>query len=222
MSIPKTLPAPRRNQTDAGHATRFDDLVAADFVLAAAGDFTGGAAEDLFTLSSHGLVDGDILYCVGQTAKGTVTGGIGTRAVVNQLDANTFQLTTDGSTVIENTADGTAHFLKGNGGVPQRVADAIAARIILAGNDTTGGTVEDMMFLQTGGAAVEDGDTIKLLYKSAAGVAAVAADATTYVKSPVNTISATAVTSYCQTSATAGGSVADTTADGTLVWIKTS
>lgn len=220
MSVPKTLPAPRRNQTDAGQATRFDDLVAADFILAAVGDYTGGAAEDLFTLASHGLVDGDVIYCVAQTAKGTVTGGVGLRAVVNELSSSTFQLTTDGSTVIENSADGTAFFLKGNG-VPQRVADAIAARIYLVGNDTTGGTVEDMQSSQ-GMAQLEDGDTMKLLYKSAAGVANVAADASVYVKSPVSTISATGQTGYWQTAATSGGSVLDTTADGTALWLKTS
>lgn len=221
MSIPKTLPAPRRNQTDAGAATRFDDLVAADFVLAAVGDYTGGAAEDIFTLASHGLSTGDVIYCVGQTAKGVVTGGVATRFVALVDSSSVFRLTSDGTTVVENSADGTAHFLRGNG-VPQRVADAICYRIIMGGNDTTGGTVEDMNFVQSGAALLEDGDTIKLLYKSAGGAAAVAADASAYVKSPVNTISATAVTSYFQTAATSGGSVLDTTADGTNVWIKTS
>lgn len=220
MSIPRTLPAPRRNQTDAGAATRFDDLVAADFILAAVGDYTGGAAEDLFTLAAHGLVDGDIVYCVAQTVQGVVTGGVGQRAIVNELSSSTFQLTSDGSTVIENTADGTAFFLKGNG-VPQRVADAIAKRIILAGNDTTGGTVEDMLSSQNIHDLV-DGDTIKLLYKSAAGAAYVAADASAYVKAPVTTLSATAVSSYMQTAATSGGSVLDTTADGITLWLKTS
>lgn len=219
MTVPKTLPAPRRNQTDAGIASRFDDIVAADIIVAA-GDYTGGAAEDLFTLSSHGLVDGDILYVLGQTVVGTVALGNGSRHIVNQLDANTFQLTSDGSTVNENAADGTAYFLKGNG-VPQRVADAVRAKIIVGGNDTTGGTVEDMNFCQSLCGAI-DGDLIKLLYKSASGVAAVAADATAYVKSPVNTISATAVTSYFQTAATAGGSVLDTTADGTNLWLLVS
>lgn len=220
MSVPKTLPAPRRNQTDAGGNGRYDELVAADFVLAAVGDYTGGAAEDLFTLASHGLVDGDILYCVAQTAKGTVTGGVGTRFIVNELSSSTFQLTSDGSTVVENSADGTAYFLKGNG-VPQRVADDICRRIIVAGNDFTGGTVEDMNFA-SGVGNLEDGDAIKLLKLGAAGSAAVAADATAYVKSPVATISATAQTGYFQTALTAGGSVADTTADGINLWLKTS
>lgn len=220
MSIPKTLPAPRRNMTNAGMASRFDDLVAADFVLKAVGDFTGGASEDLFTLASHGLSDNDVVYCVGMSAKGVVNGGIGLRAIANVLSSSTFQLTTNGTTVIENSADGDAYFLRGNA-VPQRVADAIAARIIVAGNDTTGGTVEDMTSAQSLRDCIE-GDTLKLLYKSAAGVAAVAVDASVYVKSPVNTVSATAVSSYFQTSATSGGAVLDTTADGTCLWIKTS
>jgi hypothetical protein len=219
MTVPKTLPAPRRNQTDAGAAARFDDITSSDIIVAA-GDFTGGAAEDLFTLTAHGLVDGDILYCLGQSAVGTVSLGNRSRHVVNQLTADTFQLTSDGTTVNENAADGTAYFLKGNG-VPQRVADAIVGRIIVGGNDTTGGTVEDMNFAQSLCGAI-DGDTIKLLYKSAAGAAQPAVDASVYVKSPVNTISATAVTSYFQTSATAGGSVLDTTADGTNLWLLTS
>lgn len=219
MTVPKSEPAPRRNRTDAGEASRYSAVAAADIIVAA-GDFTGGAAEDLFTLSSHGLVDGDVLFCVGQTAIGTVTGGVGTRAVVNQLDANTFQLTTDGTTVIENTADGTGIFIKGTN-VPQRVIDGIAQRIIVGGNDTTGGTVEDMVTGQNV-AGLYDGDTLKLLYKSAAGAAAVAADATAYVKTPVVTTSATGTTNYFQTSLTSGGAVADTTADGIVVWLRTS
>jgi hypothetical protein len=219
MTVPKTLPAPRRNMTEAGGATHYDQIAAADIIVAA-GDFTGGASEDLFTLASHGLSDGDVLYCIGQTAMGTVLAGVGRRCVVNALDANTFQLTTDGSTVIENTADGTAVFLKGTG-VPQRVADDVMHRILVAGNDTTGGTVEDMVS-STNLGGLQDGDTLKLLYKSAAGAAAVAADATVYVKSPVATVAATGVTGYFQTSLTSGGAVADTTADGILVFLRTS
>jgi hypothetical protein len=219
MSVPKTLPAPRRNLTDAGLATRYDDVASTDIIVAA-GDFTGGAAEDLFTLTSHGLVDGDILYSIGQSAMGTITGGCGVRFVVNALDANTFQLTSDGSTVVENTADGTGFFLKGNN-VPQRVADAILGRIIIAGNDTTGGTVEDMVTAQNVHDLI-DGDQLKLLYKSAAGAATQAVDTTIFVKSPVVTTAATATTGYFQTAATSGGSVQDTTADGLLVWLRVS
>ena len=219
MTVPKTLPAPRRNQTSAGAASRYSSIASTDIIVAA-GDFTGGASEDLFTLADHGLSDGDILYTLGQSAIGTVLGGPRARYIVNVLSSSTFQLTLDGSTAVENTADGTAYFLKGNG-VPQRVADDVVSRIIVGGNDFTGGTVEDMNFANTLNGAV-DNDTIKLLYKSAAGVANPTADATVYVKSPVNTVSATAVTSYFQTAATSGGAVLDTTADGTNLWLLTS
>lgn len=219
MTVPKTLPAPRKNQTDAGSASRYSAIAAADIIVAL-GDFTGGASEDMFTLTAHGLSDGDILYCLGQTAVGVVALGNGSRSIVKTASSSVFQLTSDGTTVLDQTADGTAYFLKGNA-IPQRVADAISRRIIVGGNDFTGGTVEDMNFCQSLQGAI-DGDTIKLLYKSAAGVAAVAADASAYVKSPVNTISATAVTSYFQTSATSGGAVLDTTADGTNLWLLTS
>jgi hypothetical protein len=219
MTVPKTLPAPRRNQTDAGEASRYSAIASTDIVVAT-GDFTGGASEQLFTSSSHGLSDGDIVYCLGQSQMGVVLGGNGTRAIVDAVDANTFHLTTDGTTSLANTADGTAYLLKGNG-IPQRVVDGIVARIIVGGNDTTGGTVEDMQFMQQNRDVV-DGDTMKLLYKSAAGAAAVAVDASVFVKSPVVTTSATATTSYCQTSATSGGAVLDTTADGTNLWLKTS
>lgn len=219
MTVPKTLPAPRRNLIDSGMATRFDDIASTD-VLVLVGDFTGGASEDIFTLASHGLLSGDVVIVAGQSAQGVVSAGIGTRAVALVLSSSTLQLTTDGSTIIENTADGTAYVLKANG-VRQSAADAIVNRIIVAGNDTTGGTVEDMVTAQSFCGAV-DGDTLKLLYKSAAGAAAVAVDASVYVKSPVQTTSATSTTNYFQTSATSGGAVLDTTADGTLLWIKTS
>lgn len=81
-------------------------------LLFAAGDFTGGASEDLFTLASHGLVDGDVVRLVYESAAGVVTGAVGDDFIVNQLSSSTFQLTSDGSTVIENTADGNAGFIK--------------------------------------------------------------------------------------------------------------
>lgn len=220
MTVPSTLPAPRRNLTDSGLAGRFDDLASAD-ILVCTGDFTGGAAEDLFTLSSHGLLSGDTVAVLGQSAKGVVTGGVALRAVAKVASSSTFQLTTDGSTVIENSADGTAYIVKIDPRMSQRAIDALAARMVVAGNDTTGGTVEDMVSA-SGVDDLEDGDTLKLLYKSAAGAAAVAVDASVYVKSPVNTVSATGSTGYFQTAATSGGAVLDTTSDGTLLWIKTS
>src|SRR5678816_3483494 len=97
----------------------------------------------MFTLTSHGLSSGDVLYYVDSATQGVATGGPGTRFVALVIDANIFQLTSDGTTVVTNTADGTGVFLKGSA-VPQRVADAISARIICAQGDTTGGTVEDM------------------------------------------------------------------------------
>lgn len=214
MSVPKTLPAPRRNLTAAGTITRFDEVASTDIIVAV-GDFTGGASEDLFTLTAHGLVDGDVLYVMAQSAQGGVTGGPGTRCVVNELSSSTFQLTSDGSTTIENTADATVTFLKGNA-VPQRVADAIRPLIIVAQNDFTGGTVEDMM-VPYAGTDIGEADSIKLLFESAAGVHGTV-DTTYFVKAPV----AAATAFYFQTSATAGGAVLDTTADGTAVFLKTS
>jgi hypothetical protein len=158
---------------------------------------------------------------LGQSAQGVVSSGAATRAIAKVLSSSTLQLTTDGTTIIENTADGTAYVVKIDPRMKQSAIDALEARIIVAGNDTTGGTVEDMTSCQNMRSCIE-GDTLKLLYKSAAGAAAVAVDASVFVKSPVNTVSSTAVTSYLQTSATSGGAVLDTTADGTLLWIKTS
>jgi len=215
MTVPTTLPAPRRNLTQAGLMSRYSGVASTDIIVAAA-DYTGGTPEDKFTLSTHGLVDGDVLYVVSQSAQGGVTGGPGTRGVVLRTDANVFQLTTDGSTVIENTADATVVFLKGTG-VPQRVADAIRSLIIVALNDFTAGTVEDMLVPYLG-TDIGEADAIKLLYKSAAGVANSAVDVTSYVKAPV----AAATAFYFQTAATAGGNVLDTTADGTAVFLKTS
>lgn len=215
MTVPKTEPAPRRNRTSAGAISRYSGVASSD-VIVAVGDFTGGASEDLFTLTAHGLVDGDVLYVVAQSAQGAVTGGPGTRCVVDEKSSSTFQLTTDGTTIIENTADGTVTFLKGNA-IPQRAADAIRGLMIVGLNDTTGGTVEDMFVPYSGNNDIAEADTIKLLFKSAAGVAGTL-DATVYVKAPV----AAATAYYFQTAATAGGSVVDTTADGTAVWLKTS
>lgn len=220
MTVPSTLPAPRRNLSDAGLASRFDDLASTD-ILVFVGDYTGGSAEDIFTLASHGLTSGDVVAVIGQTQQGVVSSGEATRAVAKVASSSVIQLTTDGTTVIENTADGTAYIVKIDPRMSQRAIDALTARILVCGNDTTGGTVEDMTSAQNLRGCI-DGDTLKLLYKSASGVAAVAVDASVYVKSPVNTVSATAVSSYFQTAATAGGSVLDTTADGTCLWIKTS
>ena len=217
MTANLQLPAPLANLTAAGIRDSVSDITSSDIIVAA-GDYTGGAAEDLFTLSSHGLVSGDVLWVLWESAKGGVTGGEATRAIVKYLSSSTFQLTSDGTTIIENTADATVVFLKSRTTSSALVEFCIIPSILAGTNDTTGGTVEDMMtVLGTGLHGAIDGDTIKLLYKSAAGVAGTL-DATVYVKSPVQS----STVSYFQTSATAGGAVVDTTADGTFVFLKTS
>jgi hypothetical protein len=215
MTAPATLPAPRSNLTESGISTWVDDVASADLIFAA-GDFTGGAAEDLFTLTAHGLVDGDVLYPMWQSVIGGITGGELTRCVVEQLTADTFQCETDAGDTIENTADANVAFLKTRS--PQ-VAAMVQARIVAGSNDTTAGTVEDMVSVGGGLRGLQATDTLKLLYKSAAGAAAVAVDATVYCVAPIY---AAGTINYFQTSLTSGGAVADTTADGTVVFLKTS
>lgn len=96
-----TLPGPRNN------------LAAAILrPVVAAGDFSGnGDGEDLFTLVAHGLSDGDRLYLIYESAAGVVTGSTRATYIVKRINDDDFQLTTDGSTVVENSADGTAVFL---------------------------------------------------------------------------------------------------------------
>jgi hypothetical protein len=212
MAAPATLPAPRSNMSPSGLRGRADDLVAADIIVTSS-DFTGGAAEDMFTLTAHGLVDGDVVHCLWQSAMGGVTGGEGTRAIVNQLTADTFQLTTDGTTVIENSADATVVFVAGR--IPTAVVEqAIIPNTIVAAWDFTGGTVEDMGTPAQGTKGLYEADTLKLLYKSAAGVTAGTLNTTYYAKGVTAT--------YFQISATSGGAVIDSTADGTAVFLKTS
>lgn len=214
MAVPKTLPAPRKNMTLTGQNSRFSGVASTDIIVAL-GDYTGGATEAMFTLTAHGLVSGDILYFVDTATQGCVTGAPGTRFVVLKSTADVFVLTSDGTTVVTGTADGTAVFLKGNA-VPQRVADSIRSQIICAQGDTTGGTVEDM-FVPFAGWDIAEADTIKLLYKAAAGVAGTL-DATTYIRLPVRTVAST----YFNYAATAGGTAVATTTDGLAVWLKTS
>lgn len=212
MTAPKSLPRPASNRTAAGFADRAADLTSSDIIVAA-GDYTGGASEDLFTLTAHGLLSGDVLHVLWQSAMGGVTGGESTRAVAKVLSSSTFQLTSDGATVIENTADATVVFVKGQ--IPNAVVDnVIIPRIIVAAWDFTGGTVEDMGTPAQGTRGLYEADTLKLLYKSAAGVTAGTLDVTYYAKAPTVT--------YFQISATSGGAVIDSTADGTAVFLKTS
>lgn len=211
MTAPKSLPRPASNRTAAGFADRAADITSSDIIVAA-GDYTGGASEDLFTLSAHGLLSGDVLHVLWQSAMGGVTGGEGTRAVVKYVSSSTFQLTTDGTTVIENTADATVVFLKGQ--IPTAVVEnVVIPRVIVAAWDYTGGTVEDMGTPAQGTHGLYEADTLKLVYKSAAGVHGTL-NTTYYAKTPTVT--------YFQTSSTSGGGVLDTTADGTAVFIKTS
>jgi len=210
MTAPNTFPGPASNWTSAGFGDRVADLVAADIIVAV-GDFTGGASEDLFTLSTHGLVSGDILHVIWQSAMGAVLGGEGTRAVVSRLDANTFQLTTNGTTVIENTADGTVAFVKGD--IPTAVVEnLIIPRVIVATGDFTGGAAEDIFTPAQGTRGLVDADPIKLLYKSAAGTVLGAVDTTYYAK--------TATATTFLTSTSAGGATQENTADGTALFVK--
>jgi len=214
VTVPTTLSAPRRNLTSAGIISRVSGVASGDIIVAL-GDYTGGASTFMFTLTAHGLVDGDILYAVDQDTQGAILGGPGTRCVVKRATADVFQCTSDGSTVIENTADGTVVFLKGNN-IPQRVADAVRSYIICALGDTDAGAVADM-FVPFSGWDIAEADTIKLLYKAAAGVAGTL-DATTYIRLPVRTVA----TTYFNSAATAGGAAVATSADGLAVWLKTS
>lgn len=212
MAVPKALPSPARNVSGAGVHSLISTIVGADLIVAV-GDYTGGAEEDLFTLSSHGLKTGDTVHVLWQDAMGVVTGGEATRALVLVLSSSTFQLTTNGTTIIENSADGTVILLKGQ--VPTPVVElAVIPNLIVDDWDYTGGTVEDQGTPAQGMKGIVEGDRLKLLYKSAAGVTAGTVNTTYYAKAPTTT--------YHQISATNGGNVIDSTADGTAVFLKIS
>lgn len=212
--MPEQLPAPRTNLTATGMRDRATDVVTASTVKVAAGDYTGGAADDLFTLSSHGMKTGDVLHVLWQSAMGGVTGGVGTKCLVKKLSSSTFQVTDVDGTIIENSADATVMFLFGNNDTAL-VETAVLPNFLVVDWDYTGGTVEDMgSSATTGLAGLYEGDTMKLIYKSAAGVTAGTAGTTYYCKAPT--------VSYFQISATNGGAVIDSTADGTAAFLKTS
>ncbi len=214
MSVPTSLPYPRLNVSDAALASWASTVTSTDIIVAA-GDYTGGASEDLFTLASHGLIDGDMVHVLWQSAMGGVTGGVLTKAFVDYASSSTFHLCSDFllTTTIENTADATVVLLKGR--VSTAIVRQILPLILCVDWDYTGGTVEDMGTSGTTGlAGLYEGDTLKLLYKSAAGVTAGTAGTTYYAKAPT--------VSYFQIAATNGGSVIDSTADGTAVFLKTS
>ncbi len=209
-----SLPAPRSNLTATGMRDRATDVVSSSTLKVAAGDYTGGASEDLFTLSSHGLKTGDVLHVLWQSAMGGVTGGVGLKCLVKYVSSSTFHITDLAGTTIENTADATVHFLSGN--VDTSLVElAILPNYLVVDWDFTGGTVEDMgSSATTGLAGLYEADTLKLIYKSAAGVTAGTANTTYFAKAPT--------ISYFQISATSGGSVIDSTADGTAAFLKTS
>lgn len=209
-----SLPAPRTNLTAAGMRDRATDIVTGSTVKVAAGTYTGGASEDLFTLSSHGLKTGDVLHVLWQSAMGAVTGGVGLRCLAKVLSSSTFQVTTLAGVVIENTADGTVMFLKGNVDT-SLVESAVLPNFLVVDWDFTGGSPEDKgSSATTGLAGLYEGDTLKLIYKSASGVTAGTVGTTYYAKSPA--------VNYFQISATNGGAVIDSTADGTAAFLKTS
>lgn len=211
-----TLPGPRSNLTAAGIADRAKDIVGS--VIVATGDFTGGASEDLFTLSSHGLVNGQAVFLLHKSAVGVVTGKAGTRFFVKVLSANTFQLcsNTAASTIVENTADGTASFLVANPDAGAFVRLAVLPNLIAANGDFTGGATEDLFTpVALGTPPLEDTDTLVLVHKAAAGVVtSISAGTTVYAKS----VTATGF----ELAATSGGADIENSADGLAIFLKTS
>lgn len=215
MTAPATFPKPARNWDAAGFGDRAGDIASTDIIVAT-GDYTGGASEDLFTATSHGLIDGDMVHVLWQSVMGVVTGGEATKAFVKYASANTFQLCSDVAlaTVIENSADGTVVLLKGRVST-NVVENLVIPRTIVGTGDATGGAAEDIFTPAQGTKGVYEADTLKLVYKSAAGVVTgIAVDTTVYAKTPTVT--------YFQLAASAGGTVIDNSADGTAVFIKTS
>lgn len=90
-------------------------VAGAGATVIAAGDFTGGASEDLFTATAHGFEDDDVVALVAESAAGVVTGAVGDTFVIGDAAANTFRLYDSAGTLIENTADGTAVFARVSG-----------------------------------------------------------------------------------------------------------
>lgn len=217
MGAPTALPAPGVNRTKAGNLAIADNLTGTDLIVAT-GDYTGGASEDMFTLSSHGLITGDYVWLLYKSGAGVVTGTVGTGFRVKYLSANTFQITDLAKTVIENTADGTAVFLKGT----DRTSDAMVETLILpnlvvATGDYTGGAAEDIfnVSIDTGHRFLEADEPLMLLYKAAAGVlTGISAGTTVYAKSLTS--------AAFELAATAGGDDIENTADGLAVFLKLS
>lgn len=210
-----SLPAPRSNLTGTGMRDRATDVVGTATLKVAAGDYTGGASEDLFTLASHGLKTGDVLHVLWQSVMGGVTGGVGLRCLAKVVNSSTFHLTDLAGTTIENTADATVLLLAGN--IDSTLVElAILPNLIVADGDFTGGTTEDLFTsVTTGLAGLYEADSLKLVYKAAAGVlTGKTPDVTVFAKTPT--------VSYFSIAATAGGAIIENTADGIAVFLKTS
>jgi len=222
MSVPTGLPAPAINHTLAGSIALADDVASTD-ILVAAGDFTGGTPEDEFNLTAHGLVAGDYVFLLWKSAIGVVTATPGTKFRVTINSADSFTLTTLAGVVVENTADGTAVFLKGSHRTPDSfVQTVLLPRLIVANGDFTGGTTEDEFIpvAATGMHGLAETDTLKLLYKGAAGVlTGISANTTVFAKS---VRSASGITDGFELAATSGGADIENTADGVAIFIKTS
>lgn len=209
-----TLPSPRRNLTPTGLRDRAADVATSSTIKVATGDFTGGASEDLFTLASHGLNTGDMLFVLWQSAMGVVTGGEGLQCYADVASSSTFHLTDSSGTIIENSADGTVVLLAADA-EPDLVDIGIVPNIIVAAGDFTGGTAEDIFTPAQGTKGIVEADGLTLLYKSAAGVlTGISAGTGVFAKTPTVT--------YFQVAATSGGSVIENSADGTAVFLKTS
>ena len=216
MTVPSTLPFPRANLSEATLYSWASAVTGSDIIVAA-GDYTGGTPEDKFTLSTHGLVTGDVLTLVSQSVIGTVLGGVGTRAFVKKTDADVFQLCSnrEATTVIENTADGTAVFLKSK--APTHVINQILNLLVVADGVYTGGSAEDIFNPrpETGYHGLYETNTLKLLYKAAAGVlTGISANTTVYAK--------TVTLAKFECAATSGGADIENTADGLAVFLKTA
>lgn len=217
----RALP-PRSSRSRTGFLAAADDIASTDLVVAT-GDYTGGTPEDEFNLTAHGLITGDYIWLLHKATAGVVTGRVGTCFRVKIVDANSFQLTDKSGTVIENTADGVAVFLKGNHHTTDAFVQlAVLPNLVVTTGDYTGGATEDVFYPTLAGAgALEDADPIKLLYKAAAGVlTSIAVDTTVYVKT-IAEQSGTAPGKF-ELAATAGGDDIENTADGLAIFIKTS
>lgn len=221
MSVPAGIPSPRSNRTRAGFISAADDLVATD-ILVTVGDENGGTVDDQFTLASHGLVTGDYVWLLWKSLLGTVTGRVGTQYRVVWATANIFSLKDAAGTAVENTADGTAVFLKGTHATSTAmVQTVILPNLIVADGDFNGGNVAFSFspYAATGYGGLEVLDKLKLLYKAAAGtVKNIAVNTTVWAQA----VTTTTLLASFTVSATSGGGAIANDADGLAVFVKTA